>query len=662
VSFRGRLTLFFLLIVILPMIAVGVLAVDVTNDARDGKADARLVAGLETANAIYRRQAEEAEAVANAIGRDPELGEALMGGDDEELNAVIGRLAEEQNVEAVQLFSPDTELLAAYGSPDPVAGIERELRDPSTGQDVGTLLVSTTTPDAYLDEVKDLTSRDGVLYGDAGRLASTMDDLPRDFTPPSPGDSTTVDVDGDELRSYSLRLPEPNAPELTLFGPIESGSVLSSSPLVWVALVGFFGVALLFVMLLLRTLQGQVGTMLEAARRIGGGDFSQEVPVIGRDEMAGLADEFNKMSDRLAEQMDQLRRQQVQIDRSVRRIGEASAAGLDREALLEILAETAVGACDAEYGLIALSGREGAEAEVGQAFASESIQDAVLAAEAQADRSSELSEESADGAFALAGPLRRLGEPPVRLGVITVARSSRPFNAAERDVFLYLIGQAAASIENVALHEQVSEQAVTDDLTGLANKRAFAEQAAKEAARAERFGHPLSLLMLDIDDFKQVNDTYGHLQGDEVLRRVAAVLEAESRGVDEPARYGGEEFVVALPETDADGAVEFAERVRSRIELEEIPFVEGNGRQDGGADPWLSVTASVGVSSMPGSARDLETLIAAADAALYVAKRAGKNRVEVAPGDAARVGAEDPRAAPPEAAEATQGKAQARRT
>jgi diguanylate cyclase (GGDEF)-like protein len=661
VSFRGRLSLFFLLIVILPMIAVGVLAVDVTSDARDGKADARLVAGLETANEIYERHADEAKAETRMIGEDPALGEALMANDQEQLGVVIGRLAREQNVEAAVLTSPEGDVIAAWGSSDPVAGVERDLRNPDTDQEVGKLLVSTTDADAYLDEVRELTGRDGVLYGDAGPLATTIG-LPQDFTPPSPNQSETVDIAGDEMRSYSLGLPGPTPPELTLFGPIESGSVLSSSPLVWVALVGFFGVALLFVLLLLRTLQGQVETMLGAARRIGGGDFRQEVPVIGRDEMAGLADEFNKMSDRLAEQMDQLRRQQVQIDRSVRRIGEASAAGLDREALLEILAETAVGACDAEYGLIALSGREGAEAEVGQAFASESIQDAVLAAEAQADRSGELSEESADGAFALAGPLRRLGEPPVRLGVITVARSSRPFNAAERDVFLYLIGQAAASIENVALHEQVSEQAVTDDLTGLANKRAFGDQAAKEAARAERFGHPLSLLMLDIDDFKQVNDTYGHLQGDEVLRRVAAVLEAESRGVDEPARYGGEEFVVALPETDADGAVELAERVRSRIELEEIRFVEGDGRQDGGVDPSLSVTASVGVASMPGSAGDLETLIAAADAALYAAKRAGKNRVEAAPGNAATTPVEDSRATPPDAPEATQGKAPARRT
>jgi diguanylate cyclase (GGDEF)-like protein len=660
VSFRGRLSLFFLLIVILPMIAVGVLVVDVTEDARNGKADERLVAGLETATRIYTDRAQEAADAAEVIGADPELGDALLAEDNERVDAAIARLAEEQDVETVELTSPDGELIATVGSAEPVAVVEQALED-QTGNEIGTLTVSTVSADAYLAEVKSFTGREGVLYGPADELAATIN-VPGDFMPPSAGESATVDIGDEELRAFSIELPKPDAPELTLFGPIESGGTLSSSPLVAAALAGFFGVALLFVVLLLRTLGGQVGTMLEAAKRIGAGDFSQKVPVIGRDEMAGLADEFNKMSDRLAEQMDQLRRQQVQIDRSVRRIGEASAAGLDRDALLEILAETAVGACDAEYGLIALSGREGAEAEVGQAFASESIQDAVLAAEAQADRTGELSEESADGAFALAGPLRRIGDPPARLGVITVARSSRPFNAAERDVFLYLIGQAAASIENVALHEQVSEQAVTDDLTGLANKRAFGEQAAKEAARAERFGHPLSLLMLDIDDFKLVNDTYGHLQGDEVLRRVAAVLEAESRGVDEPARYGGEEFVVALPETDADGAVELAERVRSRLELEEIPFVEGDGGADAGGTPWLSVTASIGVASMPGSADDLETLIAAADAALYAAKRAGKNRVEAAPVTSSRSPVEDRRPAPAGADEATQGKAQARRT
>jgi diguanylate cyclase (GGDEF)-like protein len=129
--------------------------------------------------------------------------------------------------------------------------------------------------------------------------------------------------------------------------------------------------------------------------------------------------------------------------------------------------------------------------------------------------------------------------------------------------------------------------------------------------------------MLDIDDFKQINDTYGHLQGDKVLRMVGRVLHLESRGVDEPARYGGEEFVVALPETGLEGALDLAERVRVRIESEQVP-------RAGSASP-VKVTASIGAASTPGSANDVEALIAAADAALYEAKRAGKNRVAIAP-------------------------------
>ena len=105
--------------------------------------------------------------------------------------------------------------------------------------------------------------------------------------------------------------------------------------------------------LVFRMLQGQVGTMLEAARRIGSGDFSGRVPVVGRDEMAGLAGEFNQMSDRLEAQIDQLRRQRTELDRSFVRLGEASASGLDQEALLAIVAEAALGGCSS--GLRALS-------------------------------------------------------------------------------------------------------------------------------------------------------------------------------------------------------------------------------------------------------------------------------------------------------------------
>src|SRR5204862_2588536 len=174
----------------------------------------------------------------------------------------------------------------------------------------------------------------------------------------------------------------------------------------------------LLVALVLRTLSGQVTSMLEAARRIGRGDFSGEVPVVGNDEMAGLAQEFNKMSVRLRAQMGQLRHQRDEIELSVRRIGEAFASGLDRKAMLGIVADTAISACNASYGVIALAGRIGDEAEAGEATAA--LRDAVVVAEERATRGGAIADHEADGANALSAPIVRLGDSEP-IGVMSIA-------------------------------------------------------------------------------------------------------------------------------------------------------------------------------------------------------------------------------------------------
>lgn len=171
------------------------------------------------------------------------------------------------------------------------------------------------------------------------------------------------------------------------------------------------------------------------------------------------------------------------------------------------------------------------------------------------------------------------------------------------------------------LHDKVEQEAITDELTGLANRRAFAERFGKELSRSRRFGHDLSLLLLDLDDFKKINDTYGHSCGDAVLKHVAAQVRAESRVSDEPARYGGEEFVVALPETPPAGAAHQAERLRKRIA--ETPCETEAGE--------MRVTASIGIAGASEHDFNAAVLFEAADAALYSAKRAGKNRVVQAP-------------------------------
>ena len=205
------------------------------------------------------------------------------------------------------------------------------------------------------------------------------------------------------------------------------------------------------------------------------------------------------------------------------------------------------------------------------------------------------------------------------IGIVSVARGDRAFTHGERELFAYLTNQASVSVENVDLHETVQRQAVTDELTGLFNHRRFQEVMTAEVERARRYGHELGLIMLDIDNFKTVNDTYGHIQGDMVLREVARVLRQSSREIDEPARYGGEEMAVALPQTDLEGAYQFAERVRRRIEALELPLVDGDGHAEG---------HGVVRGRLAGHRRRRHkgALVAAADGALYEAKRSGKNR------------------------------------
>lgn len=180
-----------------------------------------------------------------------------------------------------------------------------------------------------------------------------------------------------------------------------------------------------------------------------------------------------------------------------------------------------------------------------------------------------------------------------------------------------MVSQFAAhgglALENAWLYQQVQRQAETDALTGVANRRTFESALERELSRAARNGEQLTLAMFDIDHFKNLNDTYGHQAGDEVLKKVAAALIEASRDFDTPARYGGEEFAVILPSCSTRESLAVAERLRKSIsEIEDAP---------------IDITASAGVASFPTHGGDMDALIKAADEALYESKRAGRDRV-----------------------------------
>ncbi|HEU4450972.1 MAG TPA: GGDEF domain-containing protein [Gaiellaceae bacterium] len=283
------------------------------------------------------------------------------------------------------------------------------------------------------------------------------------------------------------------------------------------------------------------------------------------------------------------------VREAVALVGEALAATHDPEALLPVILQSAIGATGAVGARLVSGGNEVVRAgqpEVG------------------------------------GRPLAlRLGSDHDSVGqLLLYPAEGSSFDREAEQLAHWLAAQATIALENERLHRTVKRQAITDELTQLANRRRFTETLAVEVRRAERFGDPVALVLADLDDFKAINDRYGHQAGDEVLRRFADVLRENVRDFDLPVRYGGEEFAVLLPETGLDGGEQLARRLQTallRLRLSAI----GRDR--------APVTASFGVAAFPpmGSAEDL---LSAADGALYRAKAAGKNRVVCAGDDASR--------------------------
>jgi diguanylate cyclase (GGDEF)-like protein len=600
-SFRTRLISFFLVIVLAPMLAVGVLVFRLIDDSGHAQTQARASGLLAAATSVYASDEAAARAVATSLAR---VAASIPARD---LRARMRAVTTRAGLARVQL-TRNGRVLFDMGSDSAVAPGMAAYRQ---GRVLTTVRVSSTTADQLAGSV---ALGGGLVVRQGDRvLGSNLPGVASVTTTGTArvGHVTYAAATGSALPGFAGDV------RLTALADIRSSSssVGSSRALAVAFVAGFLFLALAFAIIASRGLQSQLGAFLRAARRLAGGDFSAPVPIHGEDEFAMLATEFNRMSEQLAERLEDLRTERARLRESIRRSGEAFAANLDREGLLKLAMRTAVDAVEAEFGRLSLRDQMGDPlVEVAHENSLDEAADAVSEAESRMLQTHELAQAEVGGTFVASAPMGEPGGYP--RGVLTVGRRGRPFPAPDLDLLTSLAWQASLALENVELHEEVRRQAVTDKLTGLTNHGRFQEVLGSEIEQVRRYRYPVGLIMLDIDNFKQINDTYGHPQGDQVLQAVARVLRDESREADWAARYGGEEMALILPHTDLEGAYVIAERVRTAVAGLRIPVL--------GADELIEVTASLGVAAT--SEADKSTLIAEADAALYRAKREGKNR------------------------------------
>lgn len=416
---------------------------------------------------------------------------------------------------------------------------------------------------------------------------------------------------------------------------------------------------------LVRRMASLVGAMSEAEK----GDFLARVPVEGEDELAALSTAYNAMlaaitnlrvsvidQDReLKLASDKLHLQEALSEKSAqleRRLTE-------RRMLFDALStSTSSLSLDDVLTAIALSAGEGLGLrEFGILLKEEGTEDFVVrAAYGFADASKVLglrrhAGEGVSGEVARTGmaivipdvtkderylsygglvertgsfvcvPARWRGEV-IALLDFTRAETSA-FSATEVTLFSALGEVAAHAIGNARLFERVQRLSLTDELTSVSNRRYLEDRLEMELERAARFGQTLSVLFLDIDHFKLLNDREGHAAGDVILKDVAQILRSTVRKLDTVARYGGEELVVLLPKTDRAEATIVANKIREKVQADMA------GRPEVAGQPGATLTVSIGVATYPADAADAATLLARADQALYAAKNAGRNRVVV---------------------------------
>ncbi|MBB5870466.1 diguanylate cyclase (GGDEF)-like protein [Allocatelliglobosispora scoriae] len=429
-------------------------------------------------------------------------------------------------------------------------------------------------------------------------------------------------------------------------------------------------IAVLAALWLARTTTEPLVALAAAADRVADGDLGARVPVVGDDEVGRLAGAFNRMTGELQSYVEALTASRDQLRGHLGVLGDTLSSTHDLNRILQVILQTARHATGARAGIVLLAD-PATGTLLGQCTEGLPDADPVRVPIGEGLLGSVAATGSpVRGRIDRDGPMLRAGEPECRTYVVVpfaavpspppvatafsggdgVLRGGSPlwpaglpaasgvlalydrigrdeFDAGDLDTLRTFAGQAAVAVDNVRVHEEAQRLSVTDPLTGLFNYRSLRDCIRREVERAHRFGRRLSVLALDLDKFKEINDSYGHAAGDVVLAEFARRIRHEIREVDLAFRHGGEEFVVLLPETDAVGGSTVAERLCTALRAAPI-VVPARGPE--GEPITVEVTVSIGVAVYPDHGVTSSAVLAAADDALYSAKAAGRNTHRVA--------------------------------
>lgn len=376
-----------------------------------------------------------------------------------------------------------------------------------------------------------------------------------------------------------------------------------------------------------KSLVAPLKRLVEVTRSIAKGDLDQRVPEESKDEIGELALSFNQMT-------ESLRRYVQELQASLTQMGNIFESTHDLDKLLESVLAVVSGTL--EFSSASVMFIDWTKGEL-YTKAAKNVPGELklklgegIAGWAAQSGNPVFFREDRKGAFTLPSPLEPkagcIASVPLMsgdriIGVLNGYCEKQCCTERHFKALCQLAAQAAVAIDNILLQEKVQQMAITDELTGIYNRRHSLERCGIEIKRASRFSHPLSILMIDIDFFKNLNDTYGHLKGDLVLHQIAQTVKGCLREIDITGRYGGEEFLVILPETDTNGAKQVAEKIRSSI--------EANSFGEDGISPVVHLTVSIGVATYPEQGADSLALIKSADIAMYQGKEQGRNKVVV---------------------------------